>query len=120
MPGMNSTGMNTATSETVIEMTVKPISRVPSSAACMRDLPISMWRWMFSSTTMASSTTKPTASVSASSEILSRLKSNRYMPAKVPTIDRGSTIDGIAVATRLRRNRKMTMTTRQVTSTSLN
>ncbi len=39
----------------------------------MRDLPISMWRTMFSSMTMASSTTKPTESVSAISERLFRL-----------------------------------------------
>ena len=70
---MNSTGMNTATSDSVIERMVKPISREPSSAACSGGLPISMWRTMFSSMTMASSTTKPTDSVSAISERLSRL-----------------------------------------------
>ena len=32
---MNSTGMNTATSDSVIERIVKPISREPSSAACI-------------------------------------------------------------------------------------
>ena len=73
MPPMNSTGMNTATSESVIEMIVKPISREPSSAASNGRLPISMWRTMFSSMTMASSTTKPTDSVSAISDRLSRL-----------------------------------------------
>ena len=73
MPPMNSTGMNTATSEIVIDTTVKPISLEPSSVACRRDLPISMWRVMFSSTTIASSTTKPTHSVSAISDRLSRL-----------------------------------------------
>ena len=60
IPLMNSTGMKTATSEIVIEIIVKPISREADSAACMRDSPISMWRTMFSSITMASSTTKPT------------------------------------------------------------
>ena len=42
MPPMNNTGINTATSDTVIEMIVKPISREASSAACIRGLPISM------------------------------------------------------------------------------
>ena len=70
-PPMKSTGMNTAASDSVIEMMVKPISREPRSAACMRAMPCSMCRTMFSSTTMASSTTKPTASVSAMSERLS-------------------------------------------------
>jgi len=50
---------------------VKPISRAPSSDARSAVLPRSMWRMMFSSTTMASSTTKPVATVSAISERLS-------------------------------------------------
>ncbi len=72
-PPISSTGMNTATSETVIERMVKPISREPSSAARSGGFPCSMWRWMFSSITIASSTTKPTESVSAISDRLSRL-----------------------------------------------
>ena len=70
-PPMNSTGMNTAASDTVIDMIVKPISRAPLSAASMRPMPASMWRTMFSSMTMASSTTNPTQSVSAISEMMS-------------------------------------------------
>ncbi len=73
MPPMNSTGMNTAASEIVIEMMVKEISLEPSKAARMGSLPISMCRTMFSSMTIASSTTKPTQRVSAISERLSRL-----------------------------------------------
>ena len=38
MPPMNSTGMNTAISDSVIEMMVKPISREPLMAACERFL----------------------------------------------------------------------------------
>ncbi len=71
MPFMNNTGIKTAASETVIERTVKPISRAPSKAASIRLLPISMCRTMFSRTTMASSTTNPTDSVSAISDRLS-------------------------------------------------
>ena len=70
---MNSTGMNTAVSEIVIDTTVKAISFEPSYAARIGALPISMWRTMFSSMTMASSTTKPTQRVSAISDRLSRL-----------------------------------------------
>ena len=73
MPPMKSTGMNTAASDSVIERIVKPISPDPSIAACIGVFPISMWRTMFSSITMASSTTNPTDSVSAISERLSRL-----------------------------------------------
>jgi hypothetical protein len=70
-PPMNSTGMKTATSEKVIDRMVKPISREPFIAASNGFSPSSICRTMFSSMTMASSTTKPTASVNASSEILS-------------------------------------------------
>ena len=71
-PPISSTGMNTATSETEIEMMVKPISRAPFSAASKAESPSSsMCRTMFSSMTMASSTTRPTDSVRPSSEMLS-------------------------------------------------
>ena len=65
--------MKTAASDSVIETIVKAISLEPSSAACIRGFPISMCRTMFSSMTIASSTTKPTESVSAISDRLSRL-----------------------------------------------
>jgi len=41
IPLMNSTGMNTAASDSVIETIVKPISADPSLAACIVSLPIS-------------------------------------------------------------------------------
>ena len=70
---MNRIGIKTAASDRVMEMMVKPISREPFNAACIGDSPISRWRTMFSSMTMASSTTNPTESVSAMSDRLSRL-----------------------------------------------
>jgi hypothetical protein len=69
-PPMKNTGMNTATSEIVIDRIVKVISREPLSAASMGVRPASVCRTMFSSITIASSTTKPTASVSAISDTL--------------------------------------------------
>ena len=119
-PGMNSSGMNTATSESVIERIVKLISFEPSSAACMGFFPISRWRTMFSSITMASSTTKPTASVSAISDRLSRLKSSAHITQQVPISENGRASDGMAVARTLRRNRKITMTTRNNVSSIVN
>ena len=44
MPPMSSSGMNTATSERLIDSTVKPISREPLSAASNGGMPSSMWR----------------------------------------------------------------------------
>ena len=70
-PPMKNTGMNTATSDTVIDRIVKPISLAPLKAAEKASMPASIWRVMFSSMTMASSTTKPTDSVMPISEMLS-------------------------------------------------
>jgi hypothetical protein len=66
---------------------------------------------MFSSMTMASSTTKPMERISAIMERLLRLKLSRYMTAKVPMMENGSARLGMMVAEKLRRNRKITMTT---------
>ena len=120
MPPMNSTGMNTAASETVIDRMVNATSFEPANAASIGGLPSSMCRTMFSSITMASSTTNPTASVSAISDRLSRLKPNAYITANVPMTDTGSARLGITVADTLRRKRKITSTTSPIVSTRVN
>jgi len=53
--------------------TVNPTSRALTIEALNGCIPISMWRVMFSSTTTASSTTKPVATVSAINDRLSKL-----------------------------------------------
>ena len=73
MPGISRMGMNTAISDRLIEITVKLTSALPRSAACRGSMPDSRWRTMFSSTTTASSTTKPVAMVRAISDRLSML-----------------------------------------------
>ncbi len=70
-PPMSRMGMKTAMSEMLMETTVKPISRAPWRAASMGVMPPSRWRVMFSTTTMASSTTNPVATVRAMRERLS-------------------------------------------------
>ena len=75
---------------------------------------------MFSITTIASSTTKPVAMVSAISDRLSRLKPAWYMIASAPISDSGTDRLGMMVAGMLRRNRKMTITTRPTASASSN
>ena len=70
-----------------------------------------MWRTIFSSITMASSTTKPTDRISAIIEMLFMLKFSRYITEKVPTTENGSAMAGIMVAETLRRNRKITRIT---------
>ena len=108
---MNSTGMNTATSDTLIDMTVKPICRAPSNAACSGGLPCSMWRTMFSIITIASSTTKPTEMVSAISEKLSSAKPSNHIAASVPAIDSGTVTPAATVGTSRRMNSSTTSST---------
>ena len=99
-----------------MEMTVKPICRAPLKAACIGGSPCSMKRWMFSITTMASSTTNPTQMVTAIRERLSMLKWQRYMKAKVPASASGTVMLAMNVGQNRRRNRKMTITTRAMLS----
>ncbi len=120
MPVMNSSGMNTATSDTVSEITVKPISLAPSKAASNGDSPSSMWRTMFSIMTMASSITKPVPIVSAISDRLSREKPQNHITAKVAMSDSGSATPAMIVARTERRKMNTTITTRATLSTSVN
>src|SRR5258708_37008546 len=71
---------------------------------------------MFVSITMAESKTSPTESVSAISDKLFKLYPSRYITAKVPMIDNGTTAPGIMVAETFRKKRKITMITRQMVS----
>ena len=117
---MNSSGMNTATSDRLIDSTVKPTSRAPSSAASMRSMPASIWRAVFSSTTMASSTTKPVATVSAIRLRLFSEKPSRYITPKVPSSDTTVATAGMMVARTLRRNTLTTSTTSRIDIISVN
>ena len=103
--------MNTAASERVIETMVKPISLEPCSAATSGVSPFSMCRTIFSSMTMASSTTNPMERISAIIEMLFMLKFSRYITENVPTTEKGSAMAGIMVAEKLRRKRKITRMT---------
>src|SRR5262249_42955725 len=75
-------------------------------------MPPSTWRTMFSSMTMASSTTKPTDNVSARSVMLLIENPNTYIAAQVPISDTGTASAGMIVAEVERRNRKITRMTR--------
>src|SRR5271168_3041619 len=75
---------------------------------------------MFSSMTMASSTTKPTDSDKAIKERLFKLKPKMRMAANVPIIEIGSARLGMTVAERLPRKRKMTQTTSPMVSSNVN
>ena len=120
---MNNKGISTATNENVSDKMVKPICRAPSKAACKGVLGrfgSCRKRAMFSIITIASSTTKPVATVSAIKVRLLMEKPAKYMKPKVPTKDRGTTTPGMMVAAALRKNKKMTITTKATESRSSN
>ncbi|MNC85882.1 hypothetical protein D3C83_15010 [compost metagenome] len=75
---------------------------------------------MFSIITIASSTTKPVAMVSAISVRLLTLNPARYITPKVPTSDSGTATLGMTVPASVRRNRKITSTTSATASISSN
>ena len=103
--------MKTAIRDRLIERTVNPTSREPSSAAFIGGTPSSMRREIFSSTTIASSTTNPVAMVSAIRDRLLRLKPLRCMTPNVPIRDTGTATIGISVARQSRRKTNTTMIT---------
>src|SRR4030042_1371198 len=117
---MKRTGIKTATRESVMDTIVKPISLDPLNAAWRGFSPVSMCRTIFSSITMASSTTKPAESVKAMRERLSTLYPRRYMTEKVPMMDIGSVKLGMIVADKFRRKRKITRTTKHVVRNRVN
>ena len=112
-------GAYTAASVMVMAITGPTISRAPSSAARTDDSPSSTCRWMFSTTTMASSTTSPIASTIASK--VSRLmeKPNASISAAVPISDSGMVTTGMMTARKVPRNRKITAITITTASTSV-
>ena len=115
-PVANASGANTDASVSVIATIAKPISRAPLIAACLRGMPSSMWRKMFSSMTIASSTTRPIASTIASSVSVLIVKPNAYISPNAPISDTGIVTIGISVARKLRRKKKITSTTSTIAS----
>ncbi|MCY1533748.1 hypothetical protein D9M68_690920 [compost metagenome] len=112
-------GKNTTTITRVIETTVKPISRVASAAARTLFFPISMCRWIFSSTTMASSTRIPTTSDKPNNDIRLRVKPNRLMPINVAINEAGidtMTINALRKLCRKNSITKATNTTANIKS----
>ena len=112
-------GAYTAASVIVIEITGPTISRAPCSDACTGVFPSSRWRWMFSTTTMASSTTSPIASTIASSVSRLKLKPNASIRLQTPISDSGIVTTGMMTERNEARNRKITTTTISTASISV-
>ena len=74
---------------------------------------------MFSITTIASSTTRPVASVMPNSVSVLIENPNSFTNAKVPMSETGIVIVGMSVVRQFWRNRNMTRTTRPMASISV-
>ena len=84
IPPMKQHGTNTELSASVIAMIGPVISSIALIVAVRASSPLAIIRSVFSSTTMASSTTMPMASTRPKSVRLLRLKPSAAMTAKVP------------------------------------
>ena len=111
-PGMNDSGTKTAMRVKEVAITAKVTCLAPRRLATSGLSPFSIRRWMFSSTTMASSTTRPMASSMASS--VSVLRENPHAPIRMkePMSETGIATKGTSVARKERRKSRITSTTR--------
>src|SRR5215469_4003647 len=111
IPPIISKGMNTATSDVLMDTTVNPISAAPLKVACTTPIPCSMYRVIFPRTTIAPSPTNPSEIASAIKDRLSRLYPSRYITPNVPTSESGTAMLGMMVARTVRKNTNTTMIT---------
>ena len=117
MPPRNATGMKTAERTSTIATSAPETSFIAFCAAAKGPRPsVRMMRSMFSSTTIASSTTMPIESVIAKSVSVLSEKPRSQRPAIVPIRDTGTASIGMRVARQLCRKRKTTMSTRMPAS----
>ena len=116
IPSRKTIGKKTATRVIVVDITAKNISFEPSIPACLGDIPLSILRYMFSVTTMASSTTRPTESTTANIDNTLIENPARYIIKNAPTSEMGITATGIRVTRQSRRKTKiMIITNRKAT-----
>ena len=118
---MNAVGMKTDSSTRVMAM-IGPVTWVIAfsvASAGVRSGSCSRMCSTASTTTMASSTTMPIASTSASSETVLAEKPSASMTAKVPISATGTAMMGMSVARRLPRKMKTTMATSTKASISV-
>ena len=102
--------MNTTTIDSVVAVTARPISSVPSKAALRWPFPISTCRTMFSRTTIASSMRMPMASDRPSSDIVFSVKPKAHTATNDASTDTGSARPVMTVERHEFRNRKTTAT----------
>ena len=114
MPGIKAVGMNTAMRMRAIATTGPATSSIAFNVASCGDNPCSIWCSTASTTTIASSTTSPTARTRPNKESVLMENPSRGKTMNVPTSETGTANKGIKVALQPWRKRNTTM----VTSTS--
>ena len=106
---MKAVGRNTATRVNVVAMTARPISSAASMAAWYGVFPILRCRAMFSTSTMASSTSIPTTRARARSEMMFRVNPAKYMTINAGMMERGRAVAEMTVALKsLKKNQTTT------------
>ncbi len=96
-PGMNATGTKTAISTAVVAMIGPMTSVIALRAAASGRNPASSWRSTFSTTTMASSTTRPMANTMPSMLSVLSEKPISCMTTNVAISDTGIAMLGMSV-----------------------
>src|SRR5215470_5662571 len=98
VPGNSATGTNTDTNTNDVAMTAPATSLIATDAAlCGSVIPSTMCRSTFSITTIASSTTKPVASVMPNNVSVLIENPSSFTKMNVPISDTGIVIAGINV-----------------------
>ena len=111
IPPTKAIGPKTAMIASVVAITASITSFVPSSAATAGSLPICIWRKIFSRTTIASSTRRPTARERASRVSILTEKPAAKTRIKAPISELGKAKPVITVDRTFARNKKTTIIT---------
>ena len=119
MPRMKPAGMKTLESTSAMPTSAPPTSSIAAIAASCGVRPSSIFAWTASTTTIASSTTSPTARTRPRSESVLIVKPTIGKKRKVPIRDTGMVWIGTHVARKLSRKRNTTRRTRPIASASV-
>ena len=120
MPPIKIIGTKTAINTIAIATRDEPTSSIVNCVAITADFPSSKCRLTFSITTIASSTTTPTASTNANNDKRFILMPNAFNAANVPINDTGIVTQGTSVAMPSPKNKNIIITTIKPVSNIVN
>src|SRR5436309_459956 len=116
---MNAVGTKTAHNTSAVATIGLVTSLIARFAASVGESPRPIFRWTFSTTTIASSTTMPMASTSPNNERLLIENPNANMTANVPISDTGIAASGMIEARQVWRKMITTITTSKIASSNV-